>query len=173
MLIGLHSLLHSRSNRWLGLQRRIHRLDTRALHLPLPFFMHSRISSNPPQRVFSLWFWKDCCTRGSSLLWQLESGLNFYCNLLTVPKPNGDIWPILDFKGVKFLQVQIFRIECPWSVIALLYLWTPWLQWILRMSFFFYPSFAAICSGRLTIHLWHYLLTCPKHYSVGSSSQED
>lgn len=48
-----------------------------------------------------------------------EQGLGFYSNLFTVPKPNGDVRPILDLKALnKFLRVQSFRMESIRSVVA-------------------------------------------------------
>lgn len=50
-----------------------------------------------------------------------EQGQGFYSNLFVVPKPNGDVRPILDLKLLnRFLRVRSFRMESIRSVVAAL-----------------------------------------------------
>ena len=51
----------------------------------------------------------------------LERGQGFYSNLFVVPKPNGDVRPILDLKALnRFLRIRSFRMESIRSVVAAL-----------------------------------------------------
>lgn len=46
---------------------------------------------------------------------------SFYLNFFTIPKLNGDVHAILDLKRFnRFAQVQTFRMESMWSVVAFL-----------------------------------------------------
>lgn len=70
--------------------------------------MCSGVSLNPQKRNRFSFSTRDCHPNGY-LCWQKRSH-GFDSKLLTIPKPNKDVWPILNLKGLQFLNVQTFRI---------------------------------------------------------------
>ena len=89
---------------------------------PPPHFQESRIPSDPERRAALLTALDRLLNQGVIVEVPVqEHKLGFYSNLFVVPKPNGDVRPILDLKILNsYLRIRSFRMESIRSAAAAL-----------------------------------------------------
>ena len=89
---------------------------------PPPHYQESRVPVEPTKKAALMAALNHLLYQGVIVeVPAQEQGLGFYSNLFIIPKPNGDVRPILDLKGLNaYLKVRSFRMESVRSAAAAL-----------------------------------------------------